>query len=70
MMGIIQPLTEQHAKTTLGTNLGTMHSLEAYETAISGETKVGIGTSQTGQGIERHTVDSNEDGRREVGLRI
>jgi hypothetical protein len=69
-MGIIQPLTEQHAQTALGTNLSTMHSLKAYETAIGSETKVGVGTSQTRQGVERHTVDSNEDGRREAGLRI
>jgi hypothetical protein len=45
-MGIVQPFTKQHPQTALGADFRTMHGLEADETTIGGEAKVGIGTSQ------------------------
>jgi hypothetical protein len=47
-----------------------MHGLEAYKTAVSGEAEIGVGTSQPRQSVEGHTVHSNEDGRREMRLRV
>jgi hypothetical protein len=43
--------------------------VEAYEATVSCKEEVGIGTSQTGKGIESGTVHSNKDGRGETGLR-
>jgi hypothetical protein len=43
-----------------------MNGVETYETTIGGEEEVGVRTSQTREGIERGTVHSNKDGRREV----
>jgi hypothetical protein len=69
-MGIIQSFTEQHPQTALGTDLRTMHILEAYETTIGSKTKVSVGARQARQGIEGDTVHADEDGRRETGLGI
>jgi hypothetical protein len=43
-----------------------MHGLEADETMIGGEAKVGIGTSQARKSIKGYAVHSNKDGRREA----
>jgi hypothetical protein len=47
-----------------------MHGLETYKAAISGEAEIGVGTSQPRQSVKRHTVYSDEDGRREMRLRV
>jgi hypothetical protein len=69
-MGIIKPLTKQHPQTALGANFRTMHGLEADETTIGGEAKVGVGTSQARQSIKCYAIHSNEDRSRELGLWI
>jgi hypothetical protein len=43
--------------------------MEAYEATISCKEEIGIGTIQTGEGVESGTVYSNKDGRREARLR-
>jgi hypothetical protein len=45
-MGIVKPLTKQHPQTALGASFRTMHGLEADETTVGSEAKVGVGTSQ------------------------
>jgi hypothetical protein len=43
--------------------------VEAYVATISCKEEIGIGTIQTGEGVESGTVHSNKDGRREARLR-
>jgi hypothetical protein len=45
-MRIVEPLTEEHPQTALGTAFRAMPGLETYITMIGGETQVGVGTSQ------------------------
>jgi hypothetical protein len=65
-MGIVKPLTKQHPQTALRANFRTMHGLEADETTIGGEAKVGIGASQARESIKGYAVYSHEDRRRET----
>jgi hypothetical protein len=43
--------------------------VEAYEATISCKEEIGIGTVQTGEGVEGGAVHSNKDRRREARLR-
>jgi hypothetical protein len=43
--------------------------VETDEATIGRKEKIGIGTVQTGKGVEGSTIHSNKDGRREAGLR-
>jgi hypothetical protein len=43
--------------------------VETDEATISCKEKIGIGTVQTGKGVEGGAIHSNKDGRREAGLR-
>jgi hypothetical protein len=47
-----------------------MHGLETDKASIGGEAQIGVRTSQTGQSVERDTIDSHEDGRRETGFGV
>jgi hypothetical protein len=47
-MRVVETLTEQHPKTTLGTTLCAMHSVATHKTTIGGKEQVRVGTSQTG----------------------
>jgi hypothetical protein len=47
-MRVVETLTEQHPKTTLGTTLCAMHSVATHKATIGGKEQVRIGTSQTG----------------------
>jgi hypothetical protein len=42
--------------------------VETDEAMISCKEKIGIGTIQTGKGVEGSAIHSNKDGRREAGL--
>jgi hypothetical protein len=67
-MRIVEPLTKQHPKTSLTTNVGTMQSTETYEATISCKEEVGIRTGQTREGVERGAVHGDEDRRGETRL--
>jgi hypothetical protein len=60
-MRVIETLTKQHPEALLRTDFGMMQSMETYEATIRCKEEVGVGTSQTRQGIESRTVHGNED---------
>jgi hypothetical protein len=67
-MRVVKTLAKQHSETTLGATLCAMHGVGTHETTVSSEEQVCVGTSQTGEGIEGHTVDSHKDRRRKARL--
>jgi hypothetical protein len=66
---IVEALTKEHAKTPLWAHLRTVQRVETNQATISREEEVGIGTGQTGEGVERSTVYRHKDGRGEMRLR-
>jgi hypothetical protein len=46
-MRVVEMLTEQHPKTTLGTALSAMYSVATHKAMIGGKEQVRIGTSQS-----------------------
>jgi hypothetical protein len=58
-------LTEQHAKTTLRTDLSTMSSEVADEATTRTKEEVGILVGQTGQSVECETIHGHINGGRE-----
>jgi hypothetical protein len=66
---IVEALTKEHAKTSLGAHLRTVQRVKTNKATVSCEEEVCIWTGQAGEGVERSTVYRHEDGRGEARLR-